>query len=131
MIDCPYCDKPAILVTGKEIYPHREDLYDKKFWSCEPCDAYVGCHKNSRKHAPLGRLASKNLRQLKSIAHSHFDPIWRGREMSRSNAYQYLADRLGIDKRDCHIGMFDENTCRKVIQIMKQDLEIRQISRRH
>lgn len=36
---CDYCDKPAELVTGAEVYPHRPDLHHKKFWLCKPCDA--------------------------------------------------------------------------------------------
>lgn len=44
-LTCPYCGKPAQLVGGDVIYPHREDLHEKKFWLCTPCNAYVGCHR--------------------------------------------------------------------------------------
>ena len=42
MLKCPYCGKDAALVTGDKIYPHRPDLYDRNFWLCTACDAYVG-----------------------------------------------------------------------------------------
>ena len=44
-VDCDYCQKPAELVTGATIYPHRNDLAHLRFWRCVPCEAYVGCHK--------------------------------------------------------------------------------------
>lgn len=73
---CSYCNKPAELVTGKEIYPHRPDLYPKKFWRCRPCTAYVGCHKPNAGYGdgtrPLGRLANAELRAAKSAAHAAF-----------------------------------------------------------
>lgn len=55
MTTCAYCGKPAALVTGRKIYPHRQDLWDKKIWECAPCEALVGCHPGTIK--PLGRLA--------------------------------------------------------------------------
>lgn len=48
-------------------------------------------------------------------AHEAFDPIWRSGAMSRSRAYQWLADRLGIDREDCHMLNFDETTCLRVV----------------
>lgn len=113
---CDYCNNPAELVTGKEIYPHRPDLSFLQFWRCEPCAAYVGCHKGSDA-VPLGRLANEELRVAKKRAHSVFDPIWKTQMMTRSGAYQWLATQLGIKTKDCHIGMFDIETCRKTVDI--------------
>lgn len=31
MVSCPYCGERAKLVTGKDLYPHRPDLYAKPF----------------------------------------------------------------------------------------------------
>ncbi len=122
---CSYCDNKAILVTGKVIYPHRPDLATKKFWNCIPCKAYVGCHPVSNHHktddVPLGRLANAELRKLKSQAHAAFDPKWRSGMMTRKEAYGILADRLGIKRKDCHIGMFEEETCLKVVEISGED----------
>lgn len=109
---CPYCNQFSELVTGKTIYPHRKDLYKLKFFLCEPCDAYVGCHGTSEQ--PLGRLANASLRKAKSAAHRAFDPIWKQKHMSRSKAYKWLSNVLGIEAKDCHIGMFDEDQCSRV-----------------
>ena len=115
---CPYCDREARLVKGDVIYPKRQDLATGLYWLCEPCDAYVGCHKGTRN--PLGRLANAELRQAKMRAHKAFDPIWKSGRMTRRQAYAWLATRLEIPKGQAHIGMFDVETCLKVVQIMKE-----------
>lgn len=112
---CAYCGNEAEYVTGEDIYPHRKDLYDKKFWRCEPCDAYVGCHATTGK--PLGRLANAELRRRKSMAHQKFDPLWRNGGMSRSKAYNWLSNQLRISPDKCHIGMFDIDMCDRVIEV--------------
>lgn len=45
MVICDYCGNKAAQVTGRKIYPHRPDLFSLRFWHCEPCKAWVGCHK--------------------------------------------------------------------------------------
>ena len=114
---CPYCNKEAELVTGDIIYPHRQDLYEKSFYLCEPCNAYVGCHNGTDE--PLGRLANAELRQAKMWAHKFFDAIWKSGKMKRKQAYEWLADKLEIEIEDCHIGMFDIDMCKKVVEICK------------
>lgn len=110
---CPYCNKISKLVTGKEIYPHRKDLFSLNFYSCSSCDAYVGTHKGTTK--PLGRLANKELRKAKSAAHRAFDPLWKFGGMKRKEAYKWLAEVLNIKSADCHIGMFDVEMCEDVV----------------
>lgn len=124
---CPYCTGAAALVTGAEIYPHRPDLREKKFWACTPCDAYVGCHPPAKVKGgglndgtvPLGRLANAELRGLKQRAHAAFDPLWRSGPMSRTQAYAWLASALGTPPSKTHIGMFDEAQCRAVIEAVR------------
>lgn len=38
---CPYCNQPSVLVGGSVVYPHRKDLRHLKFYSCQPCGAFV------------------------------------------------------------------------------------------
>lgn len=118
---CPYCHNPSELVGGLAIYPHRMDLAEKKFYQCEPCDAYVGCHQDTEE--PLGRLANAELRQSKMKAHAAFDPNWQSRKMARVHAYRLLAKNLGIHTDECHIGMFDVETCSRVVEICNSGLK--------
>lgn len=120
---CPYCGEPAQLVDGAVIYPHRPDLADLNFWQCAPCDAFVGCHKPNPRFGydgtqPLGRLANARLRRLKSAAHRVFDPLWRDKRhfKSRNKAYNWLANHMGLNVSECHIGMFDEVECLEVVR---------------
>jgi hypothetical protein len=114
---CPYCNQTAVLVTGDVVYPHRPDLYEKRLYSCASCDAYVGCHPGTTR--PLGRLANAELRAAKMKAHAYFDPLWKSGAMKRPAAYAWLAAQLGIERNDCHIGEFDIETCRRVVEICR------------
>lgn len=115
---CDYCKNPALRVTGREHYPHRPDLYDKIIYSCKPCNASVGCHPGTDK--PLGRLADPKLKRAKMAAHRAFDPLWKGGSMRRGEAYRWLAEKLSLSSEECHIGMFDETMCRRVILVVKE-----------
>ena len=125
IVTCDYCGEPAVLRDSKEIYGRD---YHQKIWHCAPCEAWVGTHRNSKRHIPLGRLADEELRYWKQLAHGAFDPLWKKREgknkkengIKRSNAYRWLAEKLGIDVKDCHIGMFDVDQCREVVKICNQ-----------
>lgn len=121
---CPYCSKPAALVNGAVIYPHRRDLASKSFWFCAQDQAWVGCHPGT--NTALGRLANSELREAKRAAHDAFDPLWtdtggsrnkRGR--ARESAYDRLAHALGIPRAQCHIGMFDADLCRRTVEVCK------------
>lgn len=133
---CPYCGAPAEHVKGIVIYPHRPDLFTLSFWRCEPCQAYVGCHKTGDGMVPLGRLANARLRNLKSIAHAAFDTLWQkaleARRMpsgqfpkgakgeARNLWYRRLAAALEIPIEECHIGLFDELRCQRAINLCRQ-----------
>ena len=120
---CDYCGNDASLVTGRTIYPHRSDLSHLYFWRCAPCRAYVGCHLVGDGKKPLGRLANAELRLAKNKAHAAFDPIWRDGSMKRREAYKWLAARLDIDPKSCHIGMMDVDMCLRVIEVCYQHRE--------
>lgn len=109
---CPYCGKPSDLLNGAEVYPHRPDLADRKFWVCKPCDARVGCHGKGIR--PLGTLANAELRGLRRNAHRVFDMLWANRE-HRLKLYEQARKDLGLED-DLHIGEADEELCRRVIE---------------
>jgi hypothetical protein len=105
-----------------------ESIYGKDFgpvWFCEPCNAWVGVHRNSPTYAPLGKPADKTTRTARRDAHHAFDRLWlakiakggisRGR--ARHLAYKWLALVLGVPTEKCHIGYFDQAMCHRVISV--------------
>lgn len=116
-IYCSYCGKEAKLVNGNEIYHNREDLFDRFFYFCQDCNAYVGCHKITKN--PLGTLANKELRDKRKFLHKTFDRIWQEGKISRTEAYNKLAKFLKISKSKCHIGKFGIRQCDYVLNLLK------------
>lgn len=112
---CPYCAQPSVQVGALKLYPHRKDLEAKTFYLCEPCDAFVGTHMGTNK--PLGTLANKLLREQRKLAHACFDPLWKDGQYSRGEAYRRLAKGMALSRDECHIGMFDLQQCKIVIQL--------------
>lgn len=122
---CPYCGsevefkKDSTFIYGRNYGP----VY---YCTNYPfCDAYVGCHKGT--HKSLGRLANKELRLKKGEAHYYFDFIWKAKRSlkkrssknARDKGYVWLSNELGIPKEYTHIGMFDIETCERVISLCK------------
>lgn len=120
---CPYCHKPSEFIDSALIYGGQSYgmMYD-----CRPCDAYVGVHRGTNR--ALGRLANKELREWKKAAHSFFDPLWKAKmkkrhmqkNVARNLAYEWLAREMGLPKEETHIGMFDVQQCKKVIELCKK-----------
>lgn len=122
---CPYCGCQSHIVDDTFIY---KKSYGGKVYVCEnypKCDAYVGCHRDNGK--PLGRLANKQLRQMKSAVHLVFDSLWErkmkrdkcDKQTARTAAYKWLAEKMKIDFERCHIGEFDIEQCNRALEICK------------
>jgi Protein of unknown function (DUF3268). len=112
---CPYCNTPAKLSSSCEVYQGRD--YGM-IWICANyprCDSYVGVHDGTDK--PLGRMANRELRFWKKRAHAAFDPFWKTKKLKRVHAYSRLSRALGIPMKECHIGMFDVEDCKRVIDV--------------
>jgi len=123
MTTCRYCEKPArLLKFGDEGYPYQRKDFGPT-WTCVPCRAWVGCHPGTQK--ALGRLADAELRAAKIAAHAAFDPLWRrkmardgcSKTQARKAAYLWLSRQLGTPARKTHIGYFDLDQCRKVVEV--------------
>lgn len=109
-IRCPYCGKIAAWVPNEQVYGKR---YGKSFmcYYCAPCDAYVGCHNNTRK--PLGVMANKELRGWRMKAHNMVDPLWKSGRFRRDVVYMRLSQVLG---RPVHVGEADIVMCKEIIE---------------
>jgi DNA-directed RNA polymerase subunit RPC12/RpoP len=108
---CEYCG-------GKVIFTDSAAIYAKSWgmiYLCTNCNASVGVHKGTRK--PLGTLANVVLKLKRQEAHRVFDAIWKTRGQTRSEAYEWLAGRMGLPKHRAHIAYFNVEQCDKVIEI--------------
>ena len=113
---CPYCGGPVELVNNSEIYGRE---YGKWPWAyrCMPCEAYVGLHPYT--NLPLGTLANYELREARKRAKSLFQPLWQNMRTTRSGAYHWLAQRMGIPPERCHFGWFTLEQCQQAYEICK------------
>ena len=128
---CPYCNSETELIDTVIIYGRSYG----NAWACKnypKCDAFVGVHKHNNK--PLGRLANEVLRTEKKNAHSVFDALWKekarrlekdgmkhgdAKGRARRAAYRWLSRQMDIEKKYCHIGMFDVEQCKRVVEICR------------
>lgn len=114
---CDYCGRPAKYVDSKTVYGRSYGM----LYLCECCNAYVGVHKGT--NVPLGRLANAELRHWKRTAHAFFDPFWKVGQFKhqRNAAYRWLSEQMGLPQEKTHIGMFDVDQCKQVIDICQRE----------
>lgn len=118
---CPYCGKATEFVDSKEVYAKSYG----NIYLCRDCNAWVGVHKGTDR--ALGRVANQELRNLKTEAHNLFDRQWKQLTVfgfslgkARRLCYSWLATQFNFPVEWTHIGMFDEEQCRKVIQLVNE-----------
>jgi ssDNA-binding Zn-finger/Zn-ribbon topoisomerase 1 len=110
-LTCPECGAPMKLLRSTK-YPKHPFFYG--------CSAFPVCRTTHGAHAdgrPLGIPADRRTRGARIDAHAAFDPYWRARGWRREGAYHWLATQLGIERAQCHIGMMDAETCRRVVEL--------------
>ena len=120
-IVCQYCEQATELIDSSEIFGGQSF---GKIYICRSCNAYVGCHRGTDRS--YGSVAKPNLRLLRHQAHHWFDAIWKNKiKKSRYNAYSWLALRLDLNKDFTHIGFFNEESCKKVINLCSEYIKKR------
>lgn len=115
---CRYCGGKITLTDARTIYGnavHRLGLEGEKIYLCQNCNARVGCHKGTAR--PLGNVANEVLRLKRMETHQIFDAFWKERGMTRSSAYQWLAEQMHLPEREAHIGSFEMDACQQVISL--------------
>jgi hypothetical protein len=120
-IYCCECEKivNAKLTLGKEIYPHRNDLWNLHFWICDICKNYVGTHnKTNNKTKPLGVIPNKEIRQLRQQIHQILDPLWKNKNIKRNILYKKISEKIGKKYHSAEIK--SKNEAIKIINILKQ-----------
>ena len=108
--------------SSKVRYTTNDEVYGKIYgnggcYLCDDCKSYVGVH-NTKTKKPLGRLATKELRDLKMKCHSKFDPLWKKYNFKRQDCYGYLAYKLDLNFRETHFGWFDKEYLEKALEVL-------------
>jgi hypothetical protein len=69
---------------------------------------------------PLGLLATTRMRQKKMKCHEAFDMVWRRKQLrKRQDCYRILATQMGIPKKQCHFGWFNESRLNQALVILQ------------
>lgn len=105
---CRYCAGQVELVNNSAIYGREFGDWPYAY-RCEDCKSYVGLHPNT--DIPLGTLATAQLRKDRNLSKDMFHKLKDQRGFSRSQAYQWLAGKMGIEVGVCHFGWFDQDEC--------------------
>lgn len=116
---CPYCGNDVVLTSNAELY--GREYGNGKCYLCRNCKASVGVHPDLV--TPLGRLADKELKDLKMKCHELFDPYWKNKKMYRHECYKILAREMGIDAKECHFGWFDKGMLLRALSILQRGLK--------
>ena len=100
------------MTSSRHVY--RQDygpIYD-----CRPCDAYVGAYPDG---TSKGTPANKEVRAARRACHNAFDPLWQSGTMNRSQAYGWLAQKMGLPRTKTHMGLFGLEQCKQVMELVQ------------
>lgn len=81
-----------------EIYRHRKDLWNLRFWKCDHCSNHVGCHRRPSGLArPLGCIPNREMREARKCIHEKLDPLWQSGRIKRGKLYKQISKALGYE----------------------------------
>lgn len=126
IVRCQRCGGHAELVQGSDESSRillSRSRQGERLWACLPCKVCVGCHTGT--DIPLGTLADYGTRAARVRAHFALDSLWKpgshfdGRLlpsplMSRTDAYRWLSEALGVGEHMAHIAVLDRAQCEEV-----------------
>lgn len=118
---CPYCGSNSVLRSADGIY--YDNSRDVMLYVCKnypKCDSYVRVHPGT--NIPMGSLANKELRAMRRDAHHHFNKLYSKGGMSKRDAYEWLAETVGLPVEKAYIGFMGEYYCSLVIEESKKAL---------
>lgn len=90
-----------------------------RFYGCRAWPECDGAHGAFADGRPVGISGDKATRSARRTAHEAFDRLWVDGQMTRQQAYRWLASQLQLTADECHIGRFDEATCARVVEAVR------------
>lgn len=61
------------------------------------------------------------LKSLRAYTHVEFDRLWKEDGYTRTEAYQWLADAMGLSAKKAHIALFTKEQCHKLLDLLTED----------
>lgn len=125
---CKYCGKKTFLTSfflrnNKKYAKWKSPGGNRKLiYVCPKCGRYVNVHKGTNE--PMGFPGDRELRLWRTLTHHVFDQLWN-KKGGRKKSYIWLAKKMKLDIDECHVGMFDEDMCKKAIDICVKELSKR------
>lgn len=113
---CPSCGSAVSLVSSSQLTGQPGWMY-----LCNQfpdCDARVRCHPGTI--ISMGTMAEAELRRWRARAHLHFDLLWSTGQLSRSQAYRWLAEEMNLPSSKTHFGKFNQQQCKQAIELIKK-----------
>ena len=111
---CDSCGGSVRIAHHREIYGGRSFGDWPWMYVCD-CGARVGMHPGT--NIPLGTMADEATRHSRKVAKPIFEKVWKDGYMSRTDAYRWLAEQMGIPTSKCHFGMFSSSRCHQARKI--------------
>lgn len=116
---CNVCNENTITCcTNDVIYQGRKYGDWPWIYLCTSCRSYVGLHPFT--NIPLGTLATYEVRNARTTTKGLLYKLMSAKKLNRTQAYQKLADTMGIPVSECHFGWFDVDQCQQAREALEQ-----------
>jgi len=118
---CPDC--------GADLVLRYSSRYNSYFYGCKAfpkCLAAHGAHYETGE--PLGIPANQETKNWRIKAHDAFDLLWKKDLMTkksimhRQKAYRWMQEAMEMTKDEAHIGNFDIEQCKRLIEKVNERL---------
>ena len=111
---CPSCGILAKFVSDKAFY--GRDFGGRYVYYCPKCNSRVGAYEGTP--IPMGTMADQETLRLRKKCHEVFDRKWQNGQMTRDEAYVWLADVMKLQPYEAHIGKFGKRQCSKLLMLL-------------
>lgn len=128
--NCPYCGSKVVYMTGNRFINITEEHSDEinnfptymENADMLVCSSYPYCNSYcipslNQVGKFVGKVANKELRKKRQLAHYAINIIWKTRIMSRKSCYCWLSRKMRIRLDKTHISLFSEKQCDRTIAI--------------
>lgn len=103
---CPECGSDMVLRSSRF----------GKFFGCIKYPDCSGTHSADVDGNPLGVPGDSVTKDARKRLHRQFDKLWKLDQMSRFDAYQWLAKVMEMSPEEAHIGRFNIDQCHFVME---------------